>query len=884
MLRQDAGRSFSRRPLVPLTAAFSAGIVIGYCIEIPIGICLPTIAVLLFGAITVRRRPAAAVLCAAFVCLGALSAELRKPAETRLRSLIDAGVIGPDDPVELRGTIHAGPEPSVDGFHVDLSLNSVIIGGADRPATGMVRLYAPGGNEAIDHDYASLALGFGDAVSVACFVDREETFRNEGTETRVARLDAQALDAVGTIKSPLLIRVAERRQGSLRTIFDLRRETIERFRVRFDPQTAGVLIASMLGNREFLDRRTAELFRDGGTFHVLVISGLHITFIGGIVVFFLSALGYSRRSQLLIGSAILWTYALAVGADLPVVRAALMFTAILVARAIFRSADLLNTLAITAFALLAWRPMDLFSPSFQLTFVSVAAIAGIAFPLIEKLRAIGSWRLTAETPFPPVANVFLTRFCEALYWNPAMWRVEVARNVWSARIGKPQRPIFPDLARRVIVTLFEGVIVSLIAQMSLLPLSIWYFNRIAVGSVILNLWVGIWLAAECFAATLTMLVSTFSDELAAPFAVLTGLVNALLLGLPQIFEAVGPHVSRVAIYSGGGSILYFVYFIPVVFIGYLAMTWDPFVPSGRRRRSIVPVMALTILLASALALHPFSAPPADGRLRIDFLDVGQGDSTLITFPNGETMLVDGGGRPRRGPEQDGNDDFEPDRTTIGEAVVSRFLWHRGLYRIDYLVATHADADHVQGLVDVARNFEIGRAFYGRHAPDDSDFAQLKDVIHDRRIRFTPLGSRDSLDIGGVRIDILNPVPDAPRGSANNDSLVLRISLGRRTVLLTADIEAPVESRLIAGGEIREADVVRTAHHGSRTSSTAAFVAATRPKYAVISVGRRSTFGHPHREVIERWVESGAHVLTTGESGTITLVTDGSDINVQTRVK
>lgn len=876
---QDTGRSFSRRPFIPITTAFAGGILLGTKFGVPPEISLPMIAVLSLGALTYRRRTATAFLLAALVCCGSLAVGLQQPSGTRIRSMIEAGEIGSEDPVELLGTIESGPEPSVDGFHLDLKLNSIGVRGARRPASGSVRLHAPIGNETVDRDYASLGLGYGDSLAAACFVDREETFRNEGTETRVAQLDAQGIDAVGTVKSPLLIRITERGSGPIRAVFELRRQVIERFRARFDAVTAGVLIASMLGNREFLDRRSAELFREGGTFHVLVISGLHITFIGGIIVSLLAVVGQSRRRQLLIGAAVLWTYAMAVGAGLPVVRAALMFTAIMIARAIFRSPDILNTLALSAFALLVWRPLDVLSPSFQLTFASVGAIAGIAFPLIGKLREIGSWRPTAETPFPPVTNIVLRRFCEILYWNPVAWRIDLDRNVWSARIDKPKRSRLPAIAQRMTGLLFEGVVVSLTAQIALLPLSIWYFNRIAFGSIILNLWVGAWLAAESFAASLTALVSLFNDELARPFAAITGVINSILLGLPEIVDSIGPHGLRVPVYSGRGTVLYVIYAVPVVFVAYRIACWDPFADKPAR---IVRSITVTIILAAVMALHPFSAPEPDGRLRIDFLDVGQGDSTLITFPNGETMLIDGGGRPRRGTTTDETEEFEPDRTTIGEAVVSRFLWHRGLSRIDYIVATHADADHVQGLADVARNFEVGRAFYGRHAPEDPDFALLRTAVRERGIRFTPIGSGESLAIGGVLIDILSPDLAAPRGSANNDSIVLRISFGRRSVLITADIESPVERRLIDTRENLNADVVRIAHHGSRTSSTAEFIAATNPRYAVISVGRRSPFGHPHADVVGRWRGSGARVLSTGESGTITVVTDGSDLTVKTR--
>ena len=182
-------------------------------------------------------------------------------------------------------------------------------------------------------------------------------------------------------------------------IYEYRRELIEDFRNNFNSSTSGILIASLLGNRYFLDKKTAEVFREGGTFHVLVISGLHITFIGGLILLFVRFFTKKRLWQFVLASAFLWVYALAVGAEVPVVRAAMMFTILLFSQVIYRRGTLLNALGACVLILLVWRPNDLFNQSFQLTIVSVTAIIAMAFPLIENLRAIGSWSPSAETSF-----------------------------------------------------------------------------------------------------------------------------------------------------------------------------------------------------------------------------------------------------------------------------------------------------------------------------------------------------------------------------------------------------------------------------------------------------------------------------------------------------
>jgi competence protein ComEC len=240
------------------------------------------------------------------------------------------------------------------------------------------------------------------------------------------------------------------------------------------------------------------------------------------------------------------------------------------------------------------------------------------------------------------------------------------------------------------------------------------------------------------------------------------------------------------------------------------------------------------------------------------------------------MLVDGGGRPSYRDEDDAP--FEPDVPSIGETVVSEFLWEKGYSQIDHIVATHADADHIQGLADVARNFTIGQAWFGNPTPDDADHVRLTRILDRERVPRRNLFRGESIEIGGVEVEVLNPPAAGAETRGENDrSVVIRLTFGDRTFLLTGDIEKLAESE-IAETE-RPADVVKVPHHGSRTSSTVPFVASTQPQYAVIPVGRTSPFGHPHREVVERWRTTGAIVSTTGEKGTISFSTDGKDLAV-----
>jgi competence protein ComEC len=886
---------FSHYPLAFLALAFASGIAFSSIFEFELRSLV--IIAILFGslALLASHRAAAYLLLPAFFALGAFCFQIQTQSvpEDRVKRLFEEGTLISGDPIDIEGVLVAAPEPAPGGQFLFLNAESYTYKARNDSATGVVKLFAQGDSEASSQDYRQLDLHYGTRLRIAVRLKREDEYQNPGVVSGTAILDQQNIDAVGTIKSPLMIeRLGDERVFlPLAWAYEQRAKLIEAFHETFEPSTAGVLIASLLGDKYFLDKPTADIFREGGTFHVLVISGLHITFIGALALLLVRLFTRKRLWQFLIADAFLWAYTFAVGADVPVVRATVMFTVLSFSYVIYRKGTLLNSFGLCALLLLVWRPSDLFTASFQLTFASVGAIVLAGFPLVEKLRAVGKWAPSSGSPFPPRLPKWLIGFCEMLYWRDRVWNIESSRKIWTGRIFKS--PFLPQIqdtwVQKLVAWIFEGALISLIVQIWLLPLLVIYFHRVAPGSIALNLWVGPIIAVESISALIAVILGHVSTVLAVPFIHLTEFSNWLITALPGIAVRSDWIGTRIPNYSGLFRSVYFIYYAPLILISLGSFNWEP---SKLGASSIVVKRALyssAFLLCSAIAivlLHPFSAPEANGRLTIDFLDVGQGDSALITFPNGETMLVDGGGKAsyeNRDSNENGEQPFEPDVTTIGENVVSPFLWEKGYSRIDYIVATHADADHIQGLVDVASNFNIRCAYFGRRPTGDHDFIELANVLDKKRIPSKIISAGDRFTIGGVDIDVLFPkADDSPTAlSDNNHSVVLKLTYGQRRMLLTGDIEKEAEADLLSDREAVAADVVKVPHHGSRTSSTRSFVTSVNSSMAIISVGRHSMFGHPHPEVVQRWIESGTKMFFTGASGTVTVSTDGSDLVAKT---
>ena len=273
--------------------------------------------------------------------------------------------------------------------------------------------------------------------------------------------------------------------------------------------------------------------------------------------------------------------------------------------------------------------------------------------------------------------------------------------------------------------------------------------------------------------------------------------------------------------------------------------------------------------ADACRLLPASSAGALP-LRVHFLDVDQADATLVRFPNGRSLLVDAAGQVRG-------------RADVGGRVVVPAVWALGVRRLDYLAITHGHPDHIGGAGSVLRDLRPREVWEGIPVPSFEPLAALRAGARAADAAWRTLNRGDVEHIGGVRVEVAHPPAadwERPR-VRNDDSLVLELRYGDVSVVLPGDIEAGVERAVAAVLEPAALRVVKAPHHGSRTSSSRAFVEALNPALAVVSSGRDHAFGHPHGEVVDRYESAGAVVLATGESGAIEICTDGRGLAAST---
>ncbi|NDY42214.1 DNA internalization-related competence protein ComEC/Rec2 [Dissulfurirhabdus thermomarina] len=393
------------------------------------------------------------------------------------------------------------------------------------------------------------------------------------------------------------------------------------------------------------------------------------------------------------------------------------------------------------------------------------------------------------------------------------------------------------------------VLVTLVATAATAPLVAWHFQRFSPLGLAANLAAvpvvgGLVLPALLLAALL--------------WPVAPGAAALAWKGLAPVLSAVAALVERAAALPGAAAWIPRPGILPVT--AYAALLAAGLVALGRgaRRRGAISLAGALLLAAGWAAGAP---NPAGRDLVLHVLDVGQGTSQVVELPGGKVVVVDGGGR--RGTAYD-----------MGARVVAPFLRTLGRTRIDVLVASHPEADHVGGLPALVEQFDVGEIWANGDRSRDETWRLLMEAAAARKVPVRVWRRPGRVTLGGAEVEVLPAGGCSRRGGRNARSLVLRVQAGPASLLLPGDIDRRREACLVESG-LPPADILVMPHHGSRSASSPAFLARVRPRVAVCSAGWRNAFGHPAPEVLARYRRAGIPVLRTDRNGTVTARWDGT---------
>ena len=749
--------------------------------------------------------------------------------------------------VKLEGRLTGAPEITVDeagGLHVRYEVECEKLAGRgsirgrlivygnegslhSRDIMAQVPVKRRDGEERADWEMADRAIlgRSGDRLCVSGTVKALRDYGNPGRMNREMSLLARGIHGQLMADKYSLQLLPEEGDWLARLSERIRSAYREYMERAMPKQDAAAVFAMLFGGYQGIRPELLEAFTITGIVHILSVSGSHITLMAGTAGILGRLLHLPDKVTAGMGVVTIVFYGVLAGAIPPVVRSALMGILTLLALTLGREKDARHLLSIVALGLLLYSPPLLYDISFQLSFGATAGLLYIA----------------------PVLRGWLRK----------------------------RLPVFAA----------DSLAVTMGAQVSVLPLLAWYFNAVSISSLLANLiitpvveWI---IVIGLLAGIAGSLLPLAGHLVFMGAALLLGLVyelSRLTASLPfsQVYVP-APELFGCTVYYGGLGWL----IAPAgtraalaervkgsAFLTRCALLTG-FLERRQEFRPVLPVVVAILLLSAGYG--SFSA--AD-RLQVHFIDVGQGDAALVITPHGHAFMVDAGG-VREG-------DYD-----IGRMVDVPYLLHYGVRQLDYIFLTHAHDDHAAGVRGILGRIPVRAVMIGHEGAGEYLKAFGRGEAGRTEKLLAPLKENTYMELDGVRIEVLysperrEVMQGSVEATGNEYSNLIRVSYGDASFLFTGDLVAAQEAELLRRGTSLRSTVLKVGHHGSRTSSSEGFLQAVKPGWAVISCGYGNSFGHPHKEIVQRIADvTGAEILRTDEKGAVVFRTDGKSMSVE----
>ena len=669
----------------------------------------------------------------------------------------------------------------------------------------------------------NIILEYGDKVEVLGEFEEPQTQRNYKGFNYKNYL--KTLKIFGTIKAKS-IKVEEKNYGSKIDIFanNIFLKIKNNIMQTYNEEISPIILGVMLGYTDNIDEKVKEQFSESNISHVLAISGMHITYVIIISKKITQKL-IGKKSSYIIASIILILYMYITGFSTSIVRAGIMGIISCMSFIFYRKSNTLNNIAISSLIILINNPFTLISTSFLLTYGGTLGI--ILY-----------------------SNIF-----EKIIKN-----IKVRNRKWKYVFIKVQRKC---------ENIIEIISVSLSAQIIIAPIMLVQFNTIGISFFITNLLLSFVIGIIVMGGFLQIIISFISIKLGQIFAYFISIPTYCLILISKLgskipfgnFKAVTPSLTQIIIYYIFINILIYLYKLfnskklnstqirikNIIYV--IKYKIKPY------KDKVICLLLIILLFFGILKLFP-------NNLRIYFIDVGQGDSTLILTPQNKRILIDGGG----------SENYE-----VGKNTLMPYLLDRKIKKLDYVIISHFDQDHVGGIIEILDDIKVDKIIISKQFEITEQYKKLLDLAKDNNIKILQVKKGNKLNIEkDFYIDILFPEEQQIAENAiNNNSIVAKIVYKNFKMLFTGDIEEVAEKRLIdlyKNNELK-ADILKVAHHGSKTSSTQEFLDLVEPKIALIGVGKNNIFGHPSNQTIQRLNNMGCVIKRTDLNGEIMLVLD-----------
>ena len=635
----------------------------------------------------------------------------------------------------------------------------------------------------------------------------------------------KTLKIYGTIKVKN-IRVLEK--GKANVLMQISNKTFLKIKdiikSAYSEKMSKIIIGIMLGNTDEIDEETKQDFSNSNISNVLAVSGMHISYIIILVTNSTEKL-LGKRNSKIIASIVLVIYMFITGFSVSVVRACIMGILSCMSFIVYRKSNTLNNISISALIILIDDPYSLISLSFLLTYGGTLGIIYFE-PIVEKIFK----------------------------------GIKIRNRKWKYIFLKIQRKC---------KNIIEVMSVSISAQIIIAPIMALNFNSVGIGFILTNLMLSYIIGIIVMGGFIQILISMISINAGVAIAKIIEIPVYGIILISKIsfgnFKIVTPDLYQVIVYYIVVFLFRFLYQI------FHSKNCNP--TQKRVKNTIYLVryklrpyfskIAIVFLLIISL-LCGFKKIPRD--LKIYFIDVGQGDSTLIVTPSNKTILIDGGGSKTY---------------DVGKNTLEPYLLDRKIKKIDYAIISHYDQDHCDGVLYILQNMKVENVIIGKQIKDSDNYNKFIRIVKEKGINVHIVSDGKRLNIEkNLYFDILWPDMGNKinENVLNNNSLICKLVYKKFSILFTGDIEEIAEKAILKkykDSKLLKSTILKVAHHGSKTSSSKEFISAVNPQIALIGVGSNNKFGHPSDITIENLKSINCKLYRTDTDGEISITVDNN---------
>lgn len=665
----------------------------------------------------------------------------------------------------------------------------------------------------IQENKTKIKLQYGDIIEVKGKYEEPESRRNyKGFDYK---LYLKTKNILGTLKSTNIKKVSHKIENPIEYIESKSIKLSENLKQKANnilPQEiASIFIGIILGDRTEIPEEAIENFRNANMSHILAVSGMHMSYLILLATQIIGKL-IGKKQSYYISIILIIEYMFLTGFSASIIRAGIMGIILISSKIFYKNNDVLTNIAISALIILLKNPYTILDLSFQFSYGGTIGII-----LFQKF----------------ISKNFLERIIKS---------------------------------KKII----EIISVTISAQIIILPISIIQFNKLNIYFILTNLIIGFIIGPVMACGFIFLITLIINVKTAQIFSIILQIAIKALILTSQIAKLPysniylpTPNFIQIIIYFLSIHIFMFLYYIyntknktqtvkrfrniisMIKFYLKYRMT-----PKTKSRTKIISIIIIALIMVMQII-------PKD--LKVYFVDVNQGDSTFIVTPKGKTILIDGGGSSY---------------TNVGKNTLLPYILDRGYTKIDIAIISHMDLDHCDGIIYLMDKIKIKTIIIGKQYEESDNYKRFVKLAKEKRIEVKIVEAGENINIErNVNLDILWPDSKnkISENAINNNSLVFKLKYKKYSILFTGDIEEIAEKAILERYKnMLQSTILKVAHHGSKTSTTAEFLKAVKPRYALIGVGKNNKFGHPSENTIKKLKEMKVKIFRTDELGEITI--------------